>query len=68
MVVYCHSMVISPFCARKLYYHGNYLGMAVNNQNKKFKKLAHGGKLKNLSNLPQNFNRRKFRYCCKLPL
>ncbi len=30
MVIYCHSMVISSFCVIKLYYLGNYLGMAVN--------------------------------------
>ena len=29
-VIYCHSMVISSFCVIKLYYLGNYHGMAVN--------------------------------------
>ncbi len=28
--MYCHSMVISSFCVIKLYYLGNYHGMAVN--------------------------------------
>jgi hypothetical protein len=31
-VIYCHSMVIPSFCVIKLYYLGNYLGMAVNYQ------------------------------------
>jgi hypothetical protein len=30
MAIYCHSMVIPPFCVIKLYYLGNYHGMAVN--------------------------------------
>ena len=30
MVIYCHSMVIPSFCVIKLYYLGNYNGMAVN--------------------------------------
>jgi hypothetical protein len=30
VVIYCHSVVISSFCAIKLYYLGNYHGMAVN--------------------------------------
>jgi hypothetical protein len=30
MVIYCHSMVIPSFCVTKLYYLGNYHGMAVN--------------------------------------
>ena len=30
MVIYCHSMVIPSFCVIKLYYLGNYHGMAVN--------------------------------------
>jgi hypothetical protein len=30
MVIYCHSMAIPSFCAIKLYYLGNYHGMAVN--------------------------------------
>ncbi len=30
VVTYCHSMVIPSFCVIKLYYLGNYLGMAVN--------------------------------------
>jgi hypothetical protein len=30
MVIYHHSMVIPPFCVIKLYYRGNYCGMAVN--------------------------------------
>jgi hypothetical protein len=29
-VIYCHSMVIPSFCVIKLYYFGNYHGMAVN--------------------------------------
>ncbi len=29
-VIYHHSMVISSFCVIKLYYLGNYCGMAVN--------------------------------------
>ncbi len=29
-VIYCHSMVIPSFCVIKLYYLGNYHGMAVN--------------------------------------
>jgi hypothetical protein len=29
-VIYCHSMVISSFCVIKVYYLGNYHGMAVN--------------------------------------
>jgi hypothetical protein len=29
-VNYCHSMVIPSFCVIKLYYLGNYHGMAVN--------------------------------------
>ncbi len=31
-VIYCHSMVIPSFCVIKLYYLGNYHGMAVNYQ------------------------------------
>jgi len=30
MVIYYHSMVILSFCVIKLYYLGNYHGMAVN--------------------------------------
>ncbi len=30
VVIYYHSMVIPSFCVIKLYYLGNYLGMAVN--------------------------------------
>jgi hypothetical protein len=30
VVIYHHSMVIPPFCAIKLYYLGNYHGIAVN--------------------------------------
>ncbi len=30
VVIYCHSMVILSFCVIKLYYLGNYCGMAVN--------------------------------------
>ncbi len=30
VVIYCHSMVIPSFCVIKLYYLGNYHGMAVN--------------------------------------
>jgi hypothetical protein len=29
-VIYCHSMLIPSFCVIKLYYLGNYHGMAVN--------------------------------------
>jgi hypothetical protein len=29
-VIYCHSMVILPFCVIKLYHLGNYHGMTVN--------------------------------------
>jgi hypothetical protein len=29
-VIYHHSMVIPSFCVIKLYYFGNYCGMAVN--------------------------------------
>ena len=29
-VIYCHSMVIPSFCVIKLYYLGNYHGIAVN--------------------------------------
>jgi hypothetical protein len=29
-VIYCHSIVILSFCVIKLYYFGNYRGMAVN--------------------------------------
>ncbi len=29
-VIYCHSMVTPSFCVIKLYYLGNYHGMAVN--------------------------------------
>jgi hypothetical protein len=29
-VIYCHSMVIPPFCVIKQHYLGNYCGMAVN--------------------------------------
>jgi hypothetical protein len=29
-VIYCHSMVRPSFCVIKLYYLGNYHGMAVN--------------------------------------
>jgi hypothetical protein len=29
-VIYCHSMVISPFCVIKQHYLGNYCGMVVN--------------------------------------
>jgi hypothetical protein len=35
-VIYCNSMVIQSFSALKLYYLGNYNGMAVNYQGKKF--------------------------------
>ncbi len=31
-VIYCHSMVIPSFCVIRLYYLGNYHGMAVNYQ------------------------------------
>ncbi len=30
VVIYCHSMVILLLCATKLYYLGNYHGMAIN--------------------------------------
>ncbi len=30
MVIYCHFMVIPSFCVIKLYYPGNYHGIAVN--------------------------------------
>ncbi len=30
VVIYCHSMVTPSFCVIKLYYLGNYHGMAVN--------------------------------------
>ncbi len=35
-VIYCHSLVIPSFYVIKLYYHGNYSGMAVNYHGKKF--------------------------------
>ncbi len=44
-------MVISPFCVIKLYYHGNYSGMAVNYHAKVFMILANDGKLKYLEHL-----------------
>jgi hypothetical protein len=28
--IYCHSMVILPFCVKRQHYLGNYCGMAVN--------------------------------------
>jgi hypothetical protein len=36
MVIYCHSTVILSFCVIKLYYLGNYCGMAVNYHGKEF--------------------------------
>ncbi len=38
-------IVITSFCAIKLYYLGKYHVMAVNYHTKKFIKLTHGGKL-----------------------
>jgi hypothetical protein len=38
VVIYCHSIVILSFCVIKLYYLGNYCGMAVHYHGKKFYK------------------------------
>jgi hypothetical protein len=39
MQFYCHYKVILSFCAVKLYYLGNYNGMAVNKNGKKVFKI-----------------------------
>ena len=44
-------MVIPSFCVIKLYYLGNYCGMAVNYHGKVFMILANDGKLKYRDNL-----------------
>ncbi len=55
--VICHySMVILTFSVIKLYYLGNYHGMAVNYHGKKFITLIDGGNLKYSGYLPRNFN------------
>jgi hypothetical protein len=55
VVIFCHSMVMLPFCVVKQYNHK----MAVNYQGKNFITLAHGGKLKHRGNLLLYFNPRK---------
>jgi hypothetical protein len=35
-VIYYHSMVIPSFCVLKIYYLGNYCGMAVNYHGRRF--------------------------------
>jgi hypothetical protein len=68
------STVLLLFCVIKQYYHRNYHRMAIYYHGKKFLTLAHGGKLKQSSNLPRKFNPTKSRvkittvnYSSKLP-
>jgi hypothetical protein len=51
MVIYCHSMVLTPFVVIKQHYCGNYNRLTLNYHGKKFYNICRGAKLKCHGNL-----------------